>query len=102
MCHKANGDPNKFKPVGPGLKGVGKKLGRDWLEKWLSPSSKEIWESNGAAIQDMKARYKAAKKKDMKKSRMVKNFGPRKGGRKPIIVLTDEERNHIIDYLMTL
>ena len=102
-CHKAQGDPNKFKPVGPGLKGVGKRYKREWLKKWLSPENKGIWEGNGAAIQDIKARYKAAKKgKEMKKSQMVKNFGSGKGGKKPKITLTDKERKDIIDYLMTL
>lgn len=114
-CHKVQGDPAKFKPVGPGLKGVGKRLGKDFLQKWLSSNNIELW---GGAIddkakiigvpederlKDLLKRYKAAKKgKDMKKSQMVKNFGPRKGGKPPKIQLTDQERNDIVDYLMTL
>jgi len=38
----------------------------------------------------------------MKKSQMVKNFGPGKKGKPPKITLTDAERNDIVDYLMTL
>lgn len=101
-CHKAAGDPAKFKPVGPGLKDVGKRHSRDWLAKWLTPANIEIWESNDADIQDLKARYKAAKKRDMKKSQMVKNFKAGKGGKAPKIVLTGDEVNHITDYLLTL
>jgi len=103
QCHKVSGDPNKFKPVGPGLKGVGKRHNRDWLLKWLSPKNVEIWEAKGDAIKDLMKRYSAAKKgKTMKKSQMVKNFGPGKKGKPPKITLTDAERNDIVDYLMTL
>lgn len=103
ICHKAQGDPSKFKPVGPGLKGVGKRHSREWLQKYLSPANKELWDAKGPDIQDIMARFKAAKKgKEMKKSQMVKSFAPGKGGKPPKIQLTDEERNHIIDYLMTL
>ncbi len=101
-CHKAEGDPAVFKPVGPGLKGVGKRHTREWLFKWLSQKNVEIWESNDAAVQDLKARYKAAKKRDMKKSQMVKNFKDGKKGKPPKIVLSDAERNHLIDFLLTL
>ena len=101
-CHKAQGDAAVFKPVGPGLKGVGKRHNKEWLAKWLSPANVEIWESNDANIQDIKARYKAAKKRDMKKSQMVKNFKPGKGGKPPKIVLTGDEVNHLVDYLLTL
>ena len=116
QCHKPAGDPAKFKPVGPGLKGVGKRLGKEYLQKWLSPKNVELWgDALGAKgkitvskvkdenLKDLLARYKAAKKgKDMKKSQMVKNFAPGKGGKPPKITMTDEERNHVIDYLMTL
>lgn len=102
-CHKAQGSPDKFKPVGPGLKDVGKRHTREWLVKWLSPTNNEIWESKDAGIKDIMTRYSAAKKgKVMKKSQMVKNFGPRKGGKPPKIVLSDAERNDIIDFLMSL
>ncbi len=114
-CHKVQGDPAKFKPVGPGLKGAGKRLGKDYLEKWLSPRNVELWGSaigdkakiigvpENKNLKDLMSRYKAAKKgKDMKKSQMVKNFGPGKGGKPPKIVLNDQERNDIIDFLMTL
>ena len=101
-CHKAQGDPAVFKPVGPGLKDVGKRHSREWLFKWLSPKNVEIWESNDAKVQDIKARYKAAKKRDIKKSQMVKNFKEGKGGKAPKISLSDAERNHIIDFLLTL
>lgn len=101
-CHKVKGDPEKFRPVGPGLKSVGKRLSREWLLKWLSPENVEIWKSNDANIRNIKARYKAAKKRKMTKSVMVKNFRPRKGDKPPKIVLNDEEKNHIIDYLLTL
>ena len=43
-CHKAQGDAAVFKPVGPGLKGVGKRHSKEWLAKWLSPANVEIWE----------------------------------------------------------
>lgn len=102
VCHDVEGDPGKFRPVGPGLKSVGKRFSREWLLKWLSPANIEIWKSNDANIRDIKARYKAAKKKEMTKSIMVKNFGARKGGKPPKIILKDEEKNHIIDYLLTL
>ncbi len=116
QCHKPTGDPAKFKPVGPGLKGVGKKLGKEYLGKWLSPKNVELWgdalDAKGKIIAakvkdenllDLMKRYKAAKKgKDMKKSQMVKNFAPGKKGKPPKITLTDEERNHLIDFLMTL
>ena len=116
QCHKAGGDPAKFKPVGPGLKGVGKRLGKDFLQKWLSPNNVKLWgDAIGAKgkitvskvtddkLKDLLSRYKAAKKgKDMKKSQMVKNFAPGKGGKPPKITLTDGERNDLIDYLMTL
>ncbi len=101
-CHDPEGDLTVFKPVGPGLKGVGKRHTREWMFKWLSPANIKIWESNDADIQAIKARYKAAKKLDMKRSMMVKNFQPRKGGKAPKIILTDEERNHILDFLLTL
>ena len=114
-CHKATGDPNKFKPVGPGLKGVGKKLGKEYLQKWLSPNNAELWgsaidekgkiisEPEYKNLKDLMSRYKAAKKgKKMKKSQMVKNFAPGKKGKAPKIVLTDQEKNDIVDYLMTL
>lgn len=117
-CHKAQGDPAKFKPVGPGLKGVGKRLGKDYLQKWLSTNNVDLWGSaititkgknkitgvpDDKNLKDLLSRYKAAKKgKDMRKSQMVKNFGPGKGGKPPKIQLTDQERSDIIDYLMTL
>jgi len=88
--------------VGPGLKDVGKRHSREWLFKWLSPKNVEIWENNDANVQDIKARYKAAKKRDMKKSQMVKNFKDGKEGKHPKIVLSDAERNHIMDFLLTL
>lgn len=75
---------NKFKPVGPGLKGIGKRLNKELLLKMLSPAVKELWENNDPPFQDLKARYKAAKKKEMKKSQMVKNLAPRDGRKPPI------------------
>ncbi len=101
-CHKAQGDPAVFKPVGPGLKDVGKRHSKEWLAKWLTPANKEQWESNDADVQELKARYKVAKKRDMKKSQMVKNFAPGKGGKPPKIVLTADEVNSLVDYLLTL
>lgn len=120
-CHKAQGDPNKFKPVGPGLKGIGKMIEsnvgnpKEWLKKWLSPKNNELWgnsigdkakitgEPADKQLKDIMKRYSAAKKgKKMKKSQMVKNFGPRKNGKPAKIALTDKERDDIIDFLMTL
>ena len=113
-CHRPGGDPAKFKPVGPGLKGAGKRYNRERLRIWLSPKNITLWgdaiDAKGKIIgvpedkllQDLLKRYKAAKKgKDMKKSQMVKNFMS-KGKKPPKITLTDEEREHIIDYVMTL
>ena len=116
QCHKAAGDPAKFKPVGPGLKGLGKRYNKERLQKWLSPKNVELFgdalDAKGKIIAakvkdeqllDLMKRYSAAKKgKPMKKSQMVKNFAPGKKGKPPKITLTDEERNHLIDYLLTL
>ncbi|MEE9164816.1 MAG: c-type cytochrome [Nitrospinota bacterium] len=43
QCHKPTGDPAKFKPVGPGLKGLGKRYDKERLQKWLSPKNVELW-----------------------------------------------------------
>ena len=124
-CHKAAGDPTKFKPVGPGLKGEGKKYTRERLKIWLSPNNVDIWNADGEVVTvkgkiigvpkdpillDIMARYKAQQKdgKDMKKSQMVKNFRGGKPNKKfpegkpPKITLTEEEQGHLIDYVLTL
>ena len=115
-CHKVTGASTKFKPVGPGLKGVGSRWSRADLEKWLSPNNVDLFggalgekgkivdasKISNASVKDLLQRYKAAKKKDMKKSQMAKNFGPGKKGKAPKIQLTDGERGDIIDYLNTL
>ncbi len=95
-CHSLKNPGTKW-TVGPGWKGIGKRLSREYLEKWLKDPG-ATFDAGGPEIDALKAGYKAKKKKDLvkKKLMMIKNV-------KKFKLAEDEAlRTSLIDYILTL
>jgi len=96
LCHDVTLPGSEFKPVGPGLKDVRKRHRREWLRRWLkNPAA--VWKSGGADVGDINARYfryRGAKPRP-RDSFMATVIGK-------TIILSPDEIEHLIDYLLTL
>jgi cytochrome c2 len=96
LCHKTHLPGTVFKPICPGLKGVGERHSREWLRKWLADPA-AVWATHDADVQDILDRYfeyRGTKPKP-RESFMATVIGKR-------VKLTDEEIEALIDYLLTL
>ncbi len=96
LCHRIENPGTVFKPICPGLKGVRERHSREWLGRWLKDPA-AVWATNDADVQDINRRYfeyrgSAPKPRESFMATVI--------GRQ--IVLTDEEIQHLIDYLQTL
>ena len=96
LCHDVSLPGTEFKPICPGLQGVGKRHTREWLRQWLRDPA-EVWKTNDADVQDINARFfkyrgSAPKPRD---SFMATVVGKQ-------VILSPDEIEHLIDYLSTL
>lgn len=96
LCHDVALPGTEFKPVGPGLKNVRERHNKDWLKKWLE-NPEAVWETDDEDVQDINTRYFKFRgiKPQPRESFMATVVGK-------IILLTSEEIEHLIDYLLTL
>ncbi|MBI5185573.1 MAG: cytochrome c [Nitrospinae bacterium] len=85
MCHKTD-DDQWTATVGPGLKGIGKRASREYLEESLK-DPRRLFDAGGPEIEAMKKwpKFKPA----LLMPGVIKN-------------LTDEERKTLVEYLLTL
>ncbi|MFQ5672397.1 MAG: c-type cytochrome [Nitrospinales bacterium] len=96
LCHDVTLPGAEFKPVGPGLKNVRKRHRREWLSRWLkNPAA--VWKSGGADIRDINARYFKYRNA---KPRPRDSFMATVIGK--TIILSADEIEHLVDYLLTL
>lgn len=96
LCHDISLPGTEFKPICPGLQGVGKRHAREWLQQWLKDPA-EVWKTNDADVQDINARffkYRGVKPKP-RDSFMATVVGKQ-------VILSPDEIEHLIDYLLTL
>lgn len=95
-CHSIKNPGTKW-TVGPGWKGLGKRVSREYLEKWLKDPG-GTFDAGGPEIDALNAGYKAKKKKNLVKGKLmmikyVKKFK---------LDTKTELRKEIIDYMMSL
>ena len=96
LCHKIENPGTVFSPACPGLKGVKHRHRREWLRRWLNDPA-AVWAGNDADVQDINTRYfryRGSKPKP-RESFMATVIGKK-------VILTPEEIEALIDYLMTL
>lgn len=100
-CHSLKNPGTKW-TVGPGWKGLSKRVSKEFLESWLKDPG-ATFDAGGPEIDALKAGYKAKKKKDLvkKKLLMIKNVKKWSNSAK-FNNWDDATRAEIIDYLMTL
>ncbi|MBI5186613.1 MAG: cytochrome c [Nitrospinae bacterium] len=84
-CHKTDSDNSKW-TVGPGMQGIGKRLSKDYLGKWLT-DPQATFDAGGAEIEALKKGDKF--KTPLKMPSVTKTMTP-------------EDRAALIDYLGTL
>ncbi|MGV7220023.1 MAG: c-type cytochrome [Nitrospinales bacterium] len=96
LCHVVTRPGTEFKPVCPGLKGVKQQHSKSWVRQWLKNPA-EVWKTNDVDVQSINKRYfeyRGSKPKP-RESFMATVVGKS-------YVLSDEEIEHLIDYLWTL
>lgn len=96
LCHDITLAGTEFKPMCPGLQEVGKRHSREWFRRWLKDPA-EVWKTNDADVRDINARffkYRGSKPKP-RESFMATVVGKQ-------VVLSPDEIEHLIDYLLTL
>jgi len=96
LCHDATGPGTQFKPIGPGLRNVRDRHRREWLRRWLkNPAA--VWKSGGADVLDINTRYFKYRNA---KPRPRDSFMATVIGK--TVILSADEIEHLIDYLLTL
>jgi len=96
LCHKVENPGTVFNPICPGLKDVKTRHSREWLARWLQDPA-VVWATGDADVQDINRRYFEYRGSPPRprESFMATIIGKQ-------IVLTEEEIQHLIDYLKTL
>lgn len=96
LCHDIKLPGAEFRPIGPGLRGVGERHSRGWLSRWLANPAK-VWRAGGPKVRDINRRYfeyrgSIARPRDSFMATVI--------GKK--VHLTASEIKDLIDYLLTL